>query len=821
MNLFEELEIDTSVKDSKKIIELVDQKIKEWSKKTSPKHKAQAPAKLKALRALKADITANPDTVIAEHVAKYAEIIREKRAEFEEKIKEEAVFYIVNGMIDSVSIEKLVSKYNITQKEILKILNVKLKKTYQEDNIVPLEQHIINPINAELDIVNKKDLYDFLGLPRTASQNEITTRESDIRKKNEGNSNKLDPQIGANIRLCGMCSNYLLKDDNRKRYDKALDSVILDDVKEKITIMTSVDKHIRGDKYSMLLSLCLNGGVSQEKAEYYIKKYATDNGATVTEESYQQQSAQQQNTQQQDSQKQQDSQQQAELMFDNCFDDWIKITDLIYSNQGAITGQEFTLFDELFSYWRTHKNLNPPGLEACCNKLLSLISKRDEEDSAYQVLTLYVRLCIYFYTTSDSIYKRFRNLSMSQEKSDKKTQTQNSGTSNSGTNNSGTNNSGTGNSGSDNKSEPWQDKAATFLAIAFLAYAIFSFWTEGFWSGLWSTIIAGVIAAICSVIIFMFNSLMSFLATLTIAAIAICVVQFRSCRDGDEKVERAVENTTAVMVVKTTTYHSISQSRLNIRDAANGSAIVIGTLLYNQEIEVVKINNGFAEIKYGSGVGYVDARYIKEGQSNDAAASAPSTRQSTTSQSSTQQTTARSTTSASNTDASSSTTTQRATQQSTSASKTTTQQSVTTSTAPQSTATSTTQATTVTQEAAPQVAASTTPKAAADYYNDGVNYAKSFKNAEAKTALQKAVDMGSSDAAYYLGMMYVNEGSSSTGFPLVLQAAEAGHKEATFQVAEMYVAGTGTTKDTAQAKVWYLKAEAMGDSRATARLRRL
>ncbi len=118
-------------------------------------------------------------------------------------------------------------------------------------------------------------------------------------------------------------------------------------------------------------------------------------------------------------------------------------------------------------------------------------------------------------------------------------------------------------------------------------------------------------------------------------------------------------------------------------------------------------------------------------------------------------------------------------------------------------------------------AAPTAPKTANEFYDEGVNLAKQFKESEAIASLKKAVDLGSVDAAYYLGMMYVNSGDASEGFSLVLNAANAGHKEATFQVAEMYNGGVGTSKDKAQAKSWYQKAEALGDSRATSRLRKL
>ncbi len=347
------------------------------------------------------------------------------------------------------------------------------------------------------------------------------------------------------------------------------------------------------------------------------------------------------------------------------------------------------------------------------------------------------------------------------------------------------------------KNEKWQDNATLVIACIWIAYVLYSFWTEGFWGGIWDAIKSGILGFIILCSVFAFKKLLHWLMFVGAVAVIITVFALKGCSDNESK--KVEEKAPVTVVVSTTTYHSISESGLNIRAAANGSARVIGTLLYNQEIEVIKITNGFAEIKYGAGVGYVSSQYIEKGQSKKEASKPVTTTK-------TQQTTQK--TATSQTSSKPATTTQ--TQQSaTTTQSQPSQNSATTQTAPKATTTT---------KPAPQPAKA---KTAVDHYNEGVNLAKNFKEAEAKVSLQKAVDMGSVDATYYLGMMYINGGESTTGFPLVLKAANAGHKEATFQVAELYNAGTGTTKDKTQAKVWYQKAEALGDSRATSRLRKL
>ncbi len=91
--------------------------------------------------------------------------------------------------------------------------------------------------------------------------------------------------------------------------------------------------------------------------------------------------------------------------------------------------------------------------------------------------------------------------------------------------------------------------------------------------------------------------------------------------------------------------------------------------------------------------------------------------------------------------------------------------------------------------------------------------------------LMQAVEMGSVNAQNYVGMMYLYgdnvEKNTKIAFQYLLSAANNGHKDAVFQVAEMYNSGTGVTKDKTQARFWYRKAKELGDTRADSRLNRL
>lgn len=63
--------------------------------------------------------------------------------------------------------------------------------------------------------------------------------------------------------------------------------------------------------------------------------------------------------------------------------------------------------------------------------------------------------------------------------------------------------------------------------------------------------------------------------------------------------------------VATTRYYAYVKKSLSVRKSASKNAGKLGSLEPKEEIEVVSIDDGWAKIVYGDGVGYVDASYIK------------------------------------------------------------------------------------------------------------------------------------------------------------------------------------------------------------------
>jgi uncharacterized caspase-like protein len=110
--------------------------------------------------------------------------------------------------------------------------------------------------------------------------------------------------------------------------------------------------------------------------------------------------------------------------------------------------------------------------------------------------------------------------------------------------------------------------------------------------------------------------------------------------------------------------------------------------------------------------------------------------------------------------------------------------------------------------------------AAADLVALGKKQMRTMNYDKAKSTFTQAVDQGSLEAVYQLGMLYSNNNydgyNKETALDYFLKAANSYHVEAMYQAGMMYL---GT--DNSAAKSWLQKAASNGHSRAQAQLSRL
>ncbi len=86
---------------------------------------------------------------------------------------------------------------------------------------------------------------------------------------------------------------------------------------------------------------------------------------------------------------------------------------------------------------------------------------------------------------------------------------------------------------------------------------------------------------------------------------------------------------------------------------------------------------------------------------------------------------------------------------------------------------------------------------------------------QAGAMIRKASDLGYPPAQFMVGSLYIagsvtGKADYATGFPFIQQAADGGHVDAVFMLANMYKEGLGTKKDPGKAFLYYQKAAEMG-----------
>lgn len=498
------------------------------------------------------------------------------------------------------------------------------------------------------------------------------------------------------------------------------------------------------------------------------------------------------------------------LSRDEMISQWRLITKDIKFNLDDLTVEEQSLYEMLSEYWQNNSQYNPTFCKELIDGLRESVRIRSCSQETKQRVANFLSLCTTFYTTSEDEFRVFQNsIRPRRQRAEQQPVATNRVNPAPQTNrpiNTAANTVTTPNT-------PIRTSSAKR-----------------------DTFIRNLIISILLLIgVFMY---------------------FRSCAgDDDNKRDTPAALTTTV----TTTLFKCTSKGLNVRASASSSARVLGTLVYDQKINVVNIEDGFAKIKYGSGFGYVSSKYIKIAantircrciKNSTRVLAAPSESARFFGQLSVNRevdvvriengyaqivyngilayVNSKSLEKVdSNTSSTKASTEKKKTvSESSSTQNTTTAKANTaTTTKPTQTTTSTTtqKAKKPTAVAKPKVE---TPKTAEQYYAEGKKLAINYKGSEAVKMLSKASDMGSVDAQCYLGMMYVNGSAgiskdTKLGFSYVLKAAEGGCKEAIFQVAELYSTGTGVTKDNSSAKFWYQRALDLGDNRAKSRLRKL
>ncbi|MDR0537648.1 MAG: hypothetical protein LBH04_06370 [Tannerellaceae bacterium] len=267
------LELDPSVRDEASINKAITAKQQQWSSERNHPTKGNlAQQYLGKLSDIKT-VLLNPElrNTEAEEAKK---ILLVEKEEKNKKLKTAASILVKNGEIKENDLKALAKKFKLLENEITTILKVRVIKeevTYKDDGIQLLDESVIKKIRSDLNLIRKKDLFDFLGLLPTSSCTVLWKKATEIYNQSSRNANKT-AEITATNSLATTCLTYLKDETVKKRYQKSLQYESFDEIKELIDLAAN-DGSINVAEYQKLIAACTEKGLPLDRAEFYIYDY--------------------------------------------------------------------------------------------------------------------------------------------------------------------------------------------------------------------------------------------------------------------------------------------------------------------------------------------------------------------------------------------------------------------------------------------------------------------------------------------------------------------------------------------------------------------
>jgi hypothetical protein len=267
------LELAPSVKDEATISRAITAKQQQWSsERNHPTKGTVAQQNLGKLVDIKSVmLNAELRDKEAEGAKK---ILLEKEKETYEKLRTAASILVKNGEIDENNLKALAKKHKLSEDEILKVLKVRIKKVEvicEDDGVQLLDDSFIKKIRSDLNIINKKDLFDFLSLSPTSSCTVLLQKANEIYIQSSRNANKT-AEVTATNSLATTCQTYLKDEDGKKKYQKSLQYESFSEVKELIDLAAN-DGNIDTVEYQNLIKICTEKGIPLDRAEFFFHDY--------------------------------------------------------------------------------------------------------------------------------------------------------------------------------------------------------------------------------------------------------------------------------------------------------------------------------------------------------------------------------------------------------------------------------------------------------------------------------------------------------------------------------------------------------------------
>jgi len=208
--------------------------------------------------------------------------VRLKKDEKFARVDQQLSLRMAKGYITEEEIKKLAQRHNLKVDEVKSRVYIPMLKNAPEKDAPEqrqMDRSLEKSIRENLKIVEKKSLYDFLGLHESADLETLT--EAISRKKKElSRAGKKDAQVTAGNTLAGHCATIFRNEDSRIAYDISLAKSRLAELDSDIDI-SGFNGQIRREYYEILVKKAMDFGMEEQEAERYIQDYCTRKNWTV------------------------------------------------------------------------------------------------------------------------------------------------------------------------------------------------------------------------------------------------------------------------------------------------------------------------------------------------------------------------------------------------------------------------------------------------------------------------------------------------------------------------------------------------------------
>ena len=272
------LELDPSVRDEASINDAISNKAGQWSRdRNHPRNGTVAQKYLAMLPDIK-KVLLNPVARNTEADAAL-KIILDKKAKNEKKLKVAAKGLVRNGSIKEDDLIKLAKTFGFSEDEVERILKVHVMVTPKDDGIEMLEESLIMSIRSDLNVVRKKDLFDFLGLNQETSCTDLVFQATNIYNKYSKNANKT-AEVTATTSLSNVCIQRLKDEVEKEKYIKSLHYEYFGELKEFIDLWASKGS-IDATGYHTLLSMVEDKNIPPKRLDFFIYDYCRKKGLEI------------------------------------------------------------------------------------------------------------------------------------------------------------------------------------------------------------------------------------------------------------------------------------------------------------------------------------------------------------------------------------------------------------------------------------------------------------------------------------------------------------------------------------------------------------